>query len=174
MGVHLHGENASERFPATQDTRFDSAERNLKDVGNFLVTEIFKVAEDDSGAEIGVDFAQGGFDELVSLFVKGKLVGIASRIGDGVEPRAGSLILVVEAHFLPPVPAEPSPLIIGFVDSDSVNPGFQRALSSKAIDRAENFQEHFLDNIGGIRRIVDQPVAEVIDCLLYTSPSPRD
>ena len=64
------------------------------------------------------------------------------------------------------MPEKPTPLVVGLVDGDAENPGLQAALAAKMAHISEYLEKHFLDHVGGVRRIVQQAQSEIIDRLL--------
>ncbi len=57
-------------------------------------------------------------------------------------------------------------MIVRFIHRDTINPGLQAAIAAERSDIAEHFQKNLLHDIGGVRRIVQQPANQAIHRLL--------
>lgn len=76
------------------------------------------------------------------------------------------IIFSCQSNFVSMMPGKPAPVIVGFIHSDAVNPGLEAAIALERADFPENLKENLLGDVGGIGRIVHQPVNQIVNRLL--------
>ena len=109
---------------------------------------------------------QRRLDHRLLFLVEHVIVGRPGRISQGIGPAYGILLFLFDPYLPVPMPEKPPALVMGFVDGDAEDPGFQAALAAKMAHIAENLEKHLLHHVGGVGRIVQQPQAEIINGLL--------
>src|SRR6185369_700449 len=123
---------------------------DLQNVSDFLITQIFYVAQYNRRPETRVQSFQRRLDHLLRFVVRSQVERRTARVGQSV------LIVLIaifpfQTHFLLAMPRKPAPVIVRFVYRDTVDPRLQAALRAERSDIAEDLQEYFLNDVVGVR-----------------------
>ena len=173
-GQILGGKQDSESGAAAGEARLDGAEVGVEDLGDLLVGEVFDLAEDDDGAVGLGQLAEGGLDAKTELGLGGVVEGRTGAVGEGGsegEGLAGGVGLVglgggVDADLLAFVAGLPAALVGGLVQGDAVEPGAQAGVAVELANAAEDLDEDFLGDVGGVGGVVEAAADEGVEGLM--------
>src|SRR5271166_790674 len=70
------------------------------------------------------------------------------------------------------MPRPPAPLVVRFMQCDTIDPGLQAGMAVEAPNPSKHFEEHFLGGIGCVRGIVEQPVNQAVNRLAVSRDKP--
>ena len=165
---------------AAGETGFDGAEVDVEDFGDLFVGESFDLAEDDDGAEGLRELAQGGFDALANFGLGGVIEGGIAVVGERCA-EAETVAFVVGVGLIGRVDRDlllfmarpPAPLIGGLAKSDAVEPGAEAGFAMEAADAAEDLDEDFLGDVGGVGGVVEAARDQRVERLMILRDEDR-
>src|ERR1700728_2096550 len=153
-------------FAAPHDSRLHCTQGNLQDFSNFFVAQVRNIAQNDGGPESRVDTGQSVLNHYLFFLIEDIVEGRLSSVGKNVDLTSGIFLLILHADLAVAMAEEPAALVVGLVDGDAEDPGFQGALASKMSDIAEDLEKHLLSDVGCVRWIVQQAQRQVVNRLL--------
>jgi hypothetical protein len=169
----LRYEQIAECGATAGETGFDGAEVEVEDLGDLFVGEAFDFAEDDDGSEGLRELAEGVFETLAGLVLDDLIVGGVVGIGEGgaEAERVAFCVCVgvvagVDGDLLTFVTGPPTALVGGFAKSNAVEPGAEAGVAVEAADAAEDLDEDFLGEIGGVGGVVNVAGDEGVERLM--------
>jgi hypothetical protein len=80
----------------------------------------------------------------------------------------------LNGDFLLLVAAPPAALVQSFMQSDAVDPGAQGRLRVEGADVAEDFDEDFLGEVGGVGGVANGAGEQAVDGLVVAGDEPRE
>src|SRR5208282_4197917 len=80
--------------------------------------------------------------------------------------------VVVDRNLLPVMTPAPAPVVQRLAHRNAIEPGLERAAAPESANPAKCAQEYFLSHVGGIRRIGEYSVDEVIYAAVVVGDEP--